>query len=150
MNQYTPVRNLEYDELNSKVKDSDYDTLINYAYDLGLAEGLKEVEDYYIWGYRDCFLGEEPMIFDEELRELIEQEQSFEDCEKEEKLPFLIDTEIIDDLENMKKDIIEILRSKNNYTSTNSKKGLFSLLHDITVIQEKVTTSELHHYLGYK
>ena len=36
MNQYTPVRHLEYDELNSKVKDSDYDNLINYAYDLGI------------------------------------------------------------------------------------------------------------------
>ena len=36
MNQYTPVRKLEYNELNHKVKDSDYDELINYAYDLGV------------------------------------------------------------------------------------------------------------------
>lgn len=36
MNQYTPVRKLEYDELNHKVKDSDYDELIDYAYDLGI------------------------------------------------------------------------------------------------------------------
>lgn len=36
MNQYTPVRKLEYNELNNKVKESDYDELINYAYDLGL------------------------------------------------------------------------------------------------------------------
>ena len=36
MNQYTPVRMLEYDELNSRLKDSDYDNLINYAYDLGI------------------------------------------------------------------------------------------------------------------
>lgn len=36
MNQYTPVRKLEYEELNCKVKDNDYDELINYAYDLGI------------------------------------------------------------------------------------------------------------------
>ena len=36
MNQYTPVRNLNYDELNHKVKNSDYDELIDYAYDLGV------------------------------------------------------------------------------------------------------------------
>ena len=36
MNQYTPVRLLEYDELNGLVRDSDYDDLINYAYDLGI------------------------------------------------------------------------------------------------------------------
>lgn len=36
MNQYTPVRKLEYTELNRKVMDSEYDELINYAYDLGV------------------------------------------------------------------------------------------------------------------
>lgn len=36
MNQYTPVRKLKYEELNHGVKDSDYDELINYAYDLGV------------------------------------------------------------------------------------------------------------------
>ena len=36
MNQYTPIRNLKYKELNSKVRDIDYDKLINYAYDLGI------------------------------------------------------------------------------------------------------------------
>ena len=36
MNQYTPVRKLVYDELNHKVKESHYDELIDYAYDLGI------------------------------------------------------------------------------------------------------------------
>ena len=36
MNQYTPVRELEYDELNNRVSDYEYDELINYAYDLGV------------------------------------------------------------------------------------------------------------------
>lgn len=36
MNQYTPVRELEYDELNEKVNNYEYDELINYAYDLGV------------------------------------------------------------------------------------------------------------------
>ena len=36
MNQYTPVRKLKYEELNQKVTDTEYDELINYAYDLGI------------------------------------------------------------------------------------------------------------------
>ncbi|MBQ8681910.1 MAG: radical SAM protein [Bacilli bacterium] len=36
MNQYTPVRKLDYEELNHKVIDSDYEELIDYAYDLGV------------------------------------------------------------------------------------------------------------------
>lgn len=36
MNQYTPIRWLEYEELNHKIKDKDYDEIINYAYDLGI------------------------------------------------------------------------------------------------------------------
>lgn len=36
MNQYTPIKYLDYDELNHKIDNSDYDELINYAYDLGV------------------------------------------------------------------------------------------------------------------
>lgn len=36
MNQYTPLRRLEYENLNRKVNDTEYDELINYAYDLGI------------------------------------------------------------------------------------------------------------------
>lgn len=36
MNQYTPVRELDYDELNKSVSDHEYDELIDYAYDLGV------------------------------------------------------------------------------------------------------------------
>ena len=45
MNQYTPVRKLEYDELNHKVKESDYDDLINYAYDLGVRNAFIQEGD---------------------------------------------------------------------------------------------------------
>ena len=45
MNQYTPVRKLEYDELNQKVKDSDYDELIDYAYDLGVRNAFIQEGD---------------------------------------------------------------------------------------------------------
>lgn len=40
MNQYTPVRKLEYAELNERVLESDYDLLINYAYDLGVRKAF--------------------------------------------------------------------------------------------------------------
>lgn len=36
MNQYTPLKILEYEELNSIVCDSDYDSVIDYAYNLGV------------------------------------------------------------------------------------------------------------------
>lgn len=36
MNQYTPVRQLEYQELNQTIKETEYDEVINYAYDLGI------------------------------------------------------------------------------------------------------------------
>lgn len=48
----------------------------------GYEQGMKELsiasEENYIEGYKDCFLGEEPCIYDEELEELLEQECSFE------------------------------------------------------------------------
>ena len=36
MNQYTPLRKLEYKSLNEKVTDLEYNNLIDYAYDLGI------------------------------------------------------------------------------------------------------------------
>lgn len=36
MNQYTPVRKLEYNELNRTISEEEYDEIINYAYDLGV------------------------------------------------------------------------------------------------------------------
>ena len=36
MNQYTPIRYLDYEELNHKVTNYEYDSVINYAYDLGV------------------------------------------------------------------------------------------------------------------
>lgn len=44
MNQYTPVRKLEYKELNKKVSNYEYNDLIDYAYDIGI---------------RNCFVQEE-------------------------------------------------------------------------------------------
>lgn len=36
MNQYTPIQKLEYQELNRTITDSEYDDMIDYAYDLGV------------------------------------------------------------------------------------------------------------------
>ncbi len=40
MNQYTPIRKLEYKELNETVNDNEYDELINYACDLGITKAF--------------------------------------------------------------------------------------------------------------
>lgn len=44
MNQYTPIRKLEYPNLNHKVSSREYNNLIDYAYDLG---------------FRNCFVQDE-------------------------------------------------------------------------------------------
>ncbi len=36
MNQYTPVKNYKYEELNNKITKEDYEEIIDYAYDLGI------------------------------------------------------------------------------------------------------------------
>ena len=120
------------------------------GYEQGLADISIASEENYIEGYKDCFLGEEPCIYDEDLEELLEQECSFEDYE--EKMPFVVDTEIIDDIESLKKEIVDIKRNLNEDISMIPvvNKRLFDLLHKLTVIQEQVTTNELYHYLGYK
>ena len=45
MNQYTPIKKLKYDNLNRKVWDSEYDEVINYAYDLGVRNAFIQEGD---------------------------------------------------------------------------------------------------------
>ena len=45
MNQYTPVRRLEYRELNRRVTEEEYDEVINYAYDLGIRNAFIQEGD---------------------------------------------------------------------------------------------------------
>lgn len=45
MNQYTPVRELEYEDLNRKVVDEEYDELIDYAYDVGVRKAFIQEGD---------------------------------------------------------------------------------------------------------
>ena len=45
MNQYTPVRDTPYPELNRKVDKKDYDELVDYAYDLGIRNAFIQEDD---------------------------------------------------------------------------------------------------------
>lgn len=45
MNQYTPVRKTEFQELNRSVTPLEYDELINYAYDLGVRNAFVQEDD---------------------------------------------------------------------------------------------------------
>ena len=40
MNQYTPIRKLEYKELDRTITEEEYDDVINYAYDLGVRKAF--------------------------------------------------------------------------------------------------------------
>ena len=44
MNQYTPIRECKYSELNSKVDDSVYDDIIDYAWDIGIRNAFIQEE----------------------------------------------------------------------------------------------------------
>lgn len=45
MNQYTPIDKYIYEELNHKVSDSEYDELVNYAYDIGVRNAFIQEGD---------------------------------------------------------------------------------------------------------
>ena len=44
MNQYTPIRYLDYEELNHRVNNYEYDSVVNYAYDLGIKKAYIQDE----------------------------------------------------------------------------------------------------------
>ena len=51
MNQYTPLKKFDYSNLNRKVSDEEYESVINYAYDIGvryafIQEGDTQVESF--------------------------------------------------------------------------------------------------------
>ena len=45
MNQYTPVRDSKFDNLNRKVSEEEYNSVINYAYDLGVRKAFIQEGD---------------------------------------------------------------------------------------------------------
>ena len=45
MNQYTPIRKLEYENLNRKITNKEYDNMIDYAYDLGIRNCFVQEDD---------------------------------------------------------------------------------------------------------
>ena len=45
MNQYTPIKELKYKELNRRVTMQEYNELIDYAYDLGVRNCFTQEEE---------------------------------------------------------------------------------------------------------
>lgn len=125
----------------------------NYGFDKGLSEGSLAAEDNYILGYKDCFLGENPVVYNEELNELLEQENSFEDYDNSVPAGIDIDTDIIDSLEVLKNELIDLKRGYLDREDIDDKQFInrvMSMLHTIGIIQETYVKEELFRYLGYK
>ena len=125
----------------------------NYGYNIGLAEGSSAAEENYALGYKDCLLGEKPCIYDEELEELLEQENSFEDYDNSVPAGIDIDTDIIDSLEQLKNELIDLKRGYLDREDIDDKQFInrvMSMLHTIGIIQENYVKEELFRYLGYK
>lgn len=57
MRQYTPIKKLEYDNLNRTITDSEYDELIDYAYDIGIRNAYVQedgsIGESFIPNFRD-------------------------------------------------------------------------------------------------
>ena len=45
MNQYTPIKHLKYEELNHKVKDNEYNDLIDYAVEIGIKNAFCQLDN---------------------------------------------------------------------------------------------------------
>ena len=59
MDQYTPVRKTKYSELNSCVKESEYDDVVNYAYDIGVRNAFIQEESSQSDSFIPIFKGDE-------------------------------------------------------------------------------------------
>lgn len=58
MNQYTPVMELEFDNLNRRVTKKEYEEVINYAYDLGLRNCFTQDEESQSESFIPVFKGD--------------------------------------------------------------------------------------------
>ena len=56
MNQYTPIRWLEVECLNRKIKDYEYNEVVNYAYDLGVRKAFIQEEETQTLSFIPDFL----------------------------------------------------------------------------------------------
>ena len=125
----------------------------NYGFDKGLSEGSLVAEDNYILGYKDCLLGENPFVYNEELNELLEQNKAFENYDNSVPAGLDIDTDIIDSLEVLKNELIDLKRGyldREDITEKQFINRVMSMLHTIGIIQENYVKEELFRYLGYK
>lgn len=58
MNQYTPIKKLEYKELNRKVTKIEYEELIDYAYDIGVRNCFTQEEESQSESFIPNFIGD--------------------------------------------------------------------------------------------
>ena len=58
MNQYTPVRKLKYDNLNRRVTEEEYDSVIDYAYDVGIRNCFVQDEESQDESFIPIFKGD--------------------------------------------------------------------------------------------
>ena len=58
MNQYTPVRKVEYSNLNRKVSKFEYDDLVNYTYNLGIRKCFIQDEESQDTSFIPSFKGD--------------------------------------------------------------------------------------------
>ena len=109
----------------------------NYGYNIGLAEGSSSNEDCYIEGYKDCFLGEEPCIYDEDLEELLEQNNSFSVDN------MIYDTDFLDYVKELQDKISKLHKYSDN---SEFRKEIYDIFHLITVITENQVMKPVYQY----
>lgn len=144
------------------------------GYDRGVAEGYEKgqedmmiecsggLEDAYLDGYKDRLYGEEPMVEDDELREILSAQPLTPkgrrvnvDAEKVVNGDLYVSGKILCMIENAKEKLYNI--RKQIYTSgINSEKEqrnfaleLFNVVKMLDDVQHEYTSDALYEYLGY-
>ena len=144
------------------------------GYDKGVAEGYEKgyenamvdcsegAEESYLSGYKDCYYGNEPMVEDDEIREILsEQPETPKGCrvnndsEKVIEGDLYISGKILCMIENAKEKIHEVHKKvftsgiNGNEEQRNYALALLGVVKILDDVQHEYTSDALYEYLGY-
>ena len=145
------------------------------GYDRGVAEGYakgkedamigfsEELEDAYLSGYKDCFYGEQPMIEDDELRDVLSQQPPSpkgcrvnSDTKKVVNGDMYVSGKILCMIEDAKEKLkalhSTVLASgiKGEKEQRNGAVDILGIIEILNRVQQEYTSDALQEYLGYE
>lgn len=145
------------------------------GYNRGVSEGYakgkedavigfsEELEDAYLSGYKDCFYGEEPMVEDDELRDVLSEWTTSpkgcginNDTEKVVNGDLYVSGKILRMIEDAKErlnDLHSKVLTSGIIGETEQRNGavnILGIIHILDGVQHEYTSEALYEYLGYE